>query len=134
VFGEVARVLRPGGRFLVKTPNRRHYVPLVARLTPHAFHRRFNRMRGRGGADTFPTRYRVNTPGALRRSAARAGLEVERVRLCEARPEYLRFHPLAYAAGWGWERAVNALPGLAAFRVLLVARLRKPAAAESAAA
>ncbi|MDZ4277656.1 MAG: class I SAM-dependent methyltransferase [Dehalococcoidia bacterium] len=31
-FRELARVLRPGGRLLLLTPNRWHYVPLAARL------------------------------------------------------------------------------------------------------
>ncbi len=40
VFREVARVLKPGGKLLFKTPNRRHYVPTFARLTPHSVHER----------------------------------------------------------------------------------------------
>lgn len=55
VFRAVSRVLAPGGTFLFKTPNRGHYVPLVARWTPHRFHLWFNRLRGRAEADTFPT-------------------------------------------------------------------------------
>jgi SAM-dependent methyltransferase len=35
---EVARVLKPGGAFAFRTPNRLHYVSLVASLTPHWFH------------------------------------------------------------------------------------------------
>jgi ubiquinone/menaquinone biosynthesis C-methylase UbiE len=30
VFQEVARILKPGGLFLVKTPNKLHYMPLMA--------------------------------------------------------------------------------------------------------
>jgi SAM-dependent methyltransferase len=126
VFREVARVLRPGGSFLVKTPNARHYVPLIARLTPYRFHRFLNRLRGRREVDTFPTRYRANRPADLARHARAAGLELEWVERIEGRPEYLRFHPLAYALGWLYERAVNRIPGLADHRVLLVAELRKP--------
>lgn len=36
---EVRRVLKPGGVFLAKTPNKWHYMPLVARATPLWFHR-----------------------------------------------------------------------------------------------
>ena len=81
VFAEVARVLRPGGLFLAKTPNKWHYVPLIARLTPHGFHRWIVRWRGRAGDDVFPTRYRRPTrralfaasrPGRLRGDAHRA--------------------------------------------------------------
>ena len=126
VFREVARVLVPGGVFLTKTPNRRHYVPLAARLTPHRFHRAFNRRRGRLDDDTFPTLYRANTPREVRRHAAAAGLDVHSIELVEGRPEYLRPWPPLYLLGWLYERAVNRVPGLARFRVLLVAHLVKP--------
>ena len=63
VFTEVSRVLRPGGVLLLKTPNRFHYVPLVARLTPHRFHEWLNERRGRTRVDTFPTYY----PGSCTR-------------------------------------------------------------------
>jgi len=126
VFREVARVLRPGGSFLVKTPNARHYVPLIARLTPYRFHRFLNRLRGREEVDTFPTCYRANRPADLERHARAAGLVLEWVELVEGRPEYLRFHPLTYLLGWLYERLVNRVPGLTSFRVLLVAELRRP--------
>src|SRR4051812_23986471 len=41
VFSEVARTLKPGGLFLFKTPNKRHYVATMARLTPHRFHQAY---------------------------------------------------------------------------------------------
>lgn len=126
VFREVARVLRPGGRFLVKTPNRRHYVPLIARMTPTWVHKKVNALRGREEEDTFPTVYRVNTPAQLERVAATAGLEVEWVRLVEGRPEYLRLTAPTYLAGWLWERAVNTVPGLRGFRCVLFASMRRP--------
>ena len=125
VFTEVARVLKPGGRFLAKTPNRWHYVALIARVTPHRFHRLINGLRGRKGEDTFPTRYRVNTPADLTRYARLAGLRVRRVVLAEGRPEYMRINPLSYAIGCLYERAVNRLPWLRRFRVLLIAVFEK---------
>jgi SAM-dependent methyltransferase len=42
VFREVLRVLKPGGSFLAKTPNRFHYVTLIAQLTPTTFHKFFD--------------------------------------------------------------------------------------------
>lgn len=126
VFREVTRVLRPGGRFLAKTPNARHYVPVVARFTSHWFHETVNRVRGRAEADTFPTLYRVNTEERIRHYAGLAGLDVVAIRMIEGRPEYLRFHPLAYLAGAIYERMVNQFEGLAGMRVLLIAVLRKP--------
>jgi ubiquinone/menaquinone biosynthesis C-methylase UbiE len=127
VLREVARVLKPGGRFIAKTPNRRHYMPLVARLTPTGFHRLFNRLRGRAESDTFRTRYRMNTPRALARLARAAGLEVQDIRLVEGRPEYLRISALTYPLGALYERIVNSTQRLAGFRIVMLATLSKPA-------
>ncbi len=126
VFFEVARVLRPGGMFLFKTPNASHYVPVLARLTPEWFHKIFNKKRGRMEADTFPTLYRVNTADRVHHLAMLAGLEVPRIMLIEGRPEYLRFNPITYLLGFLYERLVNNLNCLARFRVLILAILRKP--------
>lgn len=134
VFAEVSRVLKPGGVFLAKTPNKFHYMPTVARLTPHSFHGFINKLRGRETVDTFPTRYRANRPSAVAAWAQDAGLELETVQLFEGRPEYLRFNPLTYSLGYAYERAVNGLPGLDGLRILMVAVLRKQAAEELAAA
>jgi SAM-dependent methyltransferase len=125
VFREIARVLAPGGSFLAKTPNLYHYMPLVARATPHAFHQFYNRLRGRESVDTFPTRYRANTPAAIERLARGAGLRVESVELVEGRPEYLRLTPPTYLAGYVYERIVNSSPRFAPLRIVLIAHLRK---------
>ncbi len=90
-FCEMYRVLKRGGIFLAKTPGKWHYVPCVARLTPHAFHVWANRRRGREPRDTFPTLYRCNTARAVRRNARQAGFEVVWIDSWEGRPEYLRF-------------------------------------------
>jgi len=126
VFAEVQRVLKPGGVFLVKTPNKRHYVTLISRFTPHWFHRAFNRMRGREYEDTFPTRYRANSVNDFQELANASKLELEEVRLLEGRPEYLRFSSITYVIGWWYERLVNRFDALAGFRVLLIGQFRKP--------
>jgi SAM-dependent methyltransferase len=125
-FGEMARVLRPGGRLLLLTPNRRHYVPLVARLLPQGLHAAVSQRRGLGEHDVFPTLYRANTAADLRRLAAGAGLRLERLDAFETEPEYLAFHPLAYAAGVLYERVVNRYRALAPLRVNLLLVARKP--------
>jgi len=127
VLGEVCRVLRPGGVFLFKTPNKTHYMPLIARMTPHRFHRFVNRLRGRAEEDTFPTLYRANTAADVRKLAAIAGLTVDRLERIEGRPEYLRITWPTYLLGAAYERVVNTFDFLAVFRVLLIAQLRKPA-------
>lgn len=126
VLAEISRVLKPGGRFLFKTPNRTHYMPLIARLTPHRFHQFVNRLRGRAEADTFPTEYRFNTRRHVFGLASSAGFEVIWIDRIEGRPEYLRMAWPTYLIGILYERFVNLTPFLAPFRILLVAELRKP--------
>lgn len=125
VFREVSRVLKPGGVFLFKTPNKWHYMPTIARLTPHSFHQLVNRLRGRASDDTFPTHYRANTRGAIQSLSQAAGLTVECLERIEGRPEYLRMTALTYMAGIAYERAMNTTSLLAPFRILLVGTLRK---------
>jgi len=126
VFEEVGRVMRPGGLFLFKTPNKWHYVPTIARLTPHALHATMNAWRGRKAADVFPTLYRANTRREVVRLAAETGLEVVTIDRIERRPEYLRLSVPTYLAGAAYERVVNSTRLLEPLRVLLVGVLRKP--------
>ena len=69
VLSEVRRVLKPGGYFCAVTPNRRGYLALAARVLGNRRHVQvLSRVQpGRKSFDVFPTHYRVNTKGAVRR-------------------------------------------------------------------
>lgn len=125
VFLEIHRVLKPGGILLFKTPNRRHYMPLISRMTPHRFHKFINKIRGRAEVDTFPTFYRANDAGQIRRLAANTGFTLAHLETIEGRPEYLRMTAATYLAGLIYERVVNASDLLARFRIVLIVELRK---------
>lgn len=127
LVADIARVLRPGGRCIFLTPNMYHYVTLLSRLTPTRFHRWVNARRGRAADDTFPTCYRLNSRGALTREFGRAGMRAVAIDAIEVQPNYLTFHPLAYAAGIGFERLVNATSLLSSLRVNLIGTFEKPA-------
>ena len=129
VFREIFRVLKPGGKLLFKTPNRNHYMPMIARMTPHSFHQWVNRLRGRHETDTFPTRYLCNAPSQIKAIAANSGLTLESIELIEGRPEYLRMSAATYLAGLLYERLVNSTAVLNRFRILIIATLSKPAPA-----
>ncbi len=124
LFAEVRRVLRPGGWFISKTPNRGHYVALIASVTPHRFHEWVNERRGRASADTYPTYYRANSRGAVRALAEGAGFAVELATTWEGPPNYLRILPPAYPLGIVYERLVNSSPALEGLRAVLVSILR----------
>lgn len=125
VFGELSRVLKPGGRLLILTPNRWHYVTVSSALMPHRFHLKFNQWRGVDAHDIFPTVYRANTAARLRSLYTRAGLDVERLEQFETEPEYLAFSTPSYALGVVWERVVNRFDALRGLRVNLLAVGRK---------
>jgi SAM-dependent methyltransferase len=125
VFGELARVLKPGGRLLVLTPNRWHYVTVSSALMPHSFHLKYNNWRGVDSHDIFRTEYKANTAGRLRSLYEGAGLRVERLEQFETEPEYLAFSLPTYAAGVAYERLVNRFDLLRNLRVNLLAVGRK---------
>lgn len=127
VFAEIARVLRPGGTFVLLTPNVWHYVTLLSHLTPQWFHTRVNtRLRGRRARDTFPTLYRANTRRRLRQLAAIVGLREEEVQMIEVMPNYLMWARLPFLAGVLYERIVNSSSLFEGLRVNILAVYRKP--------
>ncbi len=123
---EVCRVLAPGGLFCIKTPNRDHYVGRIARLTPDAFHKWYNSLRGRSPEDTFPTTYRFNRFSDVRRIAEQAGFEVMDLDAFEGVPEYLLLSAFLFFPGLLYERWANARPARAGLRASLEVVLRKP--------
>jgi SAM-dependent methyltransferase len=128
VFSEFARVLKRGGHLIFLTPNKFNYVYLVAAATPATFHAWINRIRTGGvmsDEDTFPTYYRLNFGGAIRRHARKAGLEIQELHFFEPPPAYLVFSLVLYRLGVLYERVVNAVPVLAFLRGLIVGVLTK---------
>lgn len=65
---EIHRVLRPGGWFCARTPNKWGLIGVGARLVPNAFHVRLLRILQphREEVDVFPTAYSLNTRRDLR--------------------------------------------------------------------
>lgn len=66
---EVYRVLKPGGWFCARTPNKWGIIGLGARLIPNSLHVRLLKVLQpeRQSIDVFPTTYKMNTLGQIRR-------------------------------------------------------------------
>ena len=102
VFGELSRVLKPGGRLLILTPNRWHYVTVSSALLPHSFHLHVQPLARRRCArhlpDGVPREHGVAAARAVRRTR---GCSVEQLQQFETEPEYLAFSTPTYALGVG---------------------------------
>lgn len=125
---EVQRVLRPGGRYVFRTPNRWHYVYLVASITPYSFHRLVaNRLRALppDAHEPYPTVYGMNTASVVRNLAAGAGLTVDLIRLVEKEPSYGLAARTLFMPMMAYERVVNSSPAFAGLRSTLLVVLRR---------
>jgi SAM-dependent methyltransferase len=99
VMSEFARVLAPGGRVIIHTPNVSSYAVRIAnlgrRILPQSVILRLIRyMDFREEEDVFPTYYRANTCADLVAAADQAGLSSEKMLLAPARPLFYFVAPL----------------------------------------
>ena len=108
VFREFARVLRPGGKVIILTPNKYDYVSVFASLTPYWLHRALvSRIFNVPADDVFPTLYRANTVSAMRRAMAAAGLRECEMDTINHYPAYLMFSPVLFRLGVLYERLTS---------------------------
>lgn len=95
VIGEVCRVLRPGGSFVVHTPNRKYYKIRVASKLPQELKNAIIWfLERRKEEDIVPTVYRFNTTAAIKRCAAECGVRVEELHLVQSTTSLWRLGPI----------------------------------------
>jgi 2-polyprenyl-3-methyl-5-hydroxy-6-metoxy-1,4-benzoquinol methylase len=127
-LSEVHRCLKVGSSFFVRTPNIYHYVAIISRATPHAFHEAVaNRVRGLSADayDNYPTFYRLNSRAAIGEAAATAGFRTIKLQMVECQPSYLVFHAVPFLAGVSYERFVNSSEAFSGLRANIFGQLIK---------
>lgn len=123
---EIARVLRPGGRYVALTPSLWDYGSLAARMVPNRWHGRVVRLvEGRDETDTFPTRYRANTRRRITALARQAGLVVARFDYLGQYPAYLQRWRWLFHLGCAYERLLARHPLLHPLRGWILCELAK---------
>jgi ubiquinone/menaquinone biosynthesis C-methylase UbiE len=126
VFREFHRILKPGGKVILSTPNKYDYVSVIAALTPYSWHRRLaSKTLQVNEDDVFPTLYRANTLSALRKQLTSAGFEQIRLEAINHYPVYLMFSPILFRLGTLYER-VTSMEALRSLRGTLLCVFQKP--------
>jgi SAM-dependent methyltransferase len=100
-FAECGRVIKPAGHLCIRTSNSWNYIAIAAGLIPDRFHKRVLRKALCGQKkeeDCFPTVYRCNTKGRIRRMLDKHGFE-HCVYGYEAEPYHLSFSRASYLCG-----------------------------------
>lgn len=94
-FSEVARIVKPGGYVCFRTPNRFSYFGILASLIPNRYHRRVVERVQSARQGVYPTYYRCNTKGKLRRLLGQNGFDSCIIGY-EAEPSYFSFSRFLY--------------------------------------
>jgi len=125
---ESSRVLAPGGRIVLLTPNLWSYKTLVAAYTPYRFHLRLAKFRYRRPVeeDVFPSLYLANTVRCLVRMLQDAGFSEVNFTLSSNGPTWFCGIPLLFEMGFIYHRIIECISHLAFLRCAIVVTAKKP--------
>lgn len=124
-FGEVRRVLKPGGLFLFHTPNIFGYTTISARMVPESMKASVIRfVEGRAAEDVFPAHYRANSRKQIASVARSIGMEILKFRLITSAAQLVMIPPLVIAELL-WIRLLMTRP-FRGLRTNIIACLKRP--------
>ena len=122
---EVVRILRPGGRLIVLTPNLWNYAPFITKIMPFWFQKWFVRNLLHREPDVFLIFYRANTRHNLRALAAQSGLKEEQLYMIDGAPSLLGFWSITFLMGTLYERLIMSSEVFSNFRADIFAVFSK---------
>ncbi len=126
MYGEMHRLLRPGGHFIFLTGNMWDYSAVIAKMVPNRYHPWIvARTQGRDEEDTFPVAYKTNTRRAVSKYAAEAGFEIESFRYLGQYPAYFLFNGPLFLIGTAYEKIISRFSALHFLRGWILVVLRK---------
>ena len=126
LFEEVSRVLKPGGVFLIHTPNAQGYTTLLTRAIPASWRPTLaNLLQDRLEQDVYRTYYRANTIKALVSGALDQGLRPVDIRTVESSPQLYRV-PVLRSIESSFLRMLQA-DSLARWRPCIIGRFERSA-------
>jgi SAM-dependent methyltransferase len=126
-FREFRRVLKPGGKVILATPNKYDYVSLIAALSPYRLHRAIvSRIFRVSEDDVYPTLYRANTLRKIESELKSAGLTKTELLSVAHYPAYLMISPILFRLGVLYER-LSSFEMLRSFRSVIVCVFEKKA-------
>ena len=133
-FREVFRVLKPGGCYVFRTPNRWHYKSLVASLVPAKIQVplvRWLRQIPGEQHDPYPLFLRANSARRIKGLLRSNGFSLRKLQIVEPYPYYGMRSRILFVTFMGYERMVNWSPRLEGLRHTIECVAEKPLAASN---
>jgi ubiquinone/menaquinone biosynthesis C-methylase UbiE len=126
VFAEFNRVLKKGGYLIFMTPNLFNIVTILNLMIPNRFHPSLaNALTGSKKSDVFPTYYRTNSVGRLRKLLNRNGFEERELILYQPPPYAFVFSKAICKFTIRFYHFINRHDALSQLRGVIISRYQK---------